>query len=123
MRYASTIMMLSILVIFSGCIQPQKSPQVSEHLATEKWMANGVVGANEYARSMTLLGAKTSGYSGGDLDIYWKNDAQFLYMAIAGNTTGWVSIGFEPEQWMKNADVILGAVDGGKATVLDEFST
>jgi hypothetical protein len=123
MRLISVLIILLLPIIFSGCIQPQSSPQVSEHLATEKWVADGTIGANEYARSMTFFGPKTSGYSGGDLQIYWKNDAQFLYMAIAGNTTGWVSVGLEPEEWMKNADMILGFVDNGKAIVLDEFST
>jgi hypothetical protein len=92
-------------------------------LATEKWTADGVVSANEYARSMNLVGPKTSGYSGGDLEICWKNDADFFYMALKGNTTGWVSVGFEPEEWMKNADMIIGSVDNSKAIVLDEFST
>ncbi len=123
MRLISLLIMLLLPIILSGCIQPQKGPQVSEHLATEKWVADGAIGANEYARSMTLFGPKASGYSGGDLDVYWKNDAQFLYIALKGNTTGWISIGFEPEEWMKNADMILGSVDNGKAVVLDEFST
>jgi hypothetical protein len=123
MRFTLIFLILLISVILSGCIQPQSGPQVSEHLATENWVADGVVGINEYARSMTLFGPTTSGYSGGNLEIYWKNDAEFLYMALKGNTSGWLSVGFEPEEWMKNADMIIGLVENGKAIVLDEFST
>jgi hypothetical protein len=122
MRYILMLTILLILVAFSGCIQPQKGPQVSEHLATEKWTADGFVGANEYARSMTIFGPKTSGYSGGNLEIHWKNDAEFLYMALKGNTTGWLSVGFEPSEWMKNADMIIGFVENSQTIVLDEFS-
>jgi hypothetical protein len=122
MRFIS-MFIITLLIIFSGCIQPQKSPQVSVTQVTEEWKADGVVGANEYANSMILFGTASSGYSGGDLKISWKNDAQFLYMALAGNTLGWLSVGFEPEEWMKNADMIVGSVDSGKAIVLDEFCT
>jgi hypothetical protein len=121
MRFVLIIPILLIPILFSGCIQPQKAPQMSEQLATEKWVADGEISKGEYARSMTLFGTKSSGYSGGDLAISWKNDAEFLYMALKGNTTGWLSIGFEPQEWMKNADLIIGSVDNGKATVLDEF--
>jgi len=123
MKFTLILLILLISVILSGCIQPRNDPQVSEHLATEKWTADGAVGVNEYARSMTLFGPTTSGYSGGNLEIYWKNDAEFLYMALKGNTSGWLSVGFEPEEWMKNADMIIGLVENGKAIVQDEFST
>lgn len=119
----TSIFIITSFIIFSGCIQPQKGPQVSVTQVTEEWKADGVVEANEYANSMTLFGPASSGYSGGDLKINWKNDAQFLYMALAGNTSGWLSVGFEPEEWMKNADMIVGSVDNGKAVVLDEFCT
>jgi len=119
----SIFLVLLFMTLFAGCIQPQKTTPISEQLTTEKWEADGVIGESEYARSMTLFGTKTSGYSGGDLRISWKNDAEFLYMALQGNTTGWLSIGFEPQEWMKNSDMIVGSVDSGKAAILDEFCT
>jgi len=123
MRSALIILILLIPILFSGCIQPQKSPQVSEQLATEKWVADGVISKGEYSRIMTLFGTKSSGYSRGDLNISWKNDAEFLYIGLQGNTTGWLSIGFEPQEWMKNADMVIGSVDNGKTIVQDEFCT
>ena len=44
-------------------------------------------------------------------------------MALNATANGWLSIGFEPLEWMKNADMILGSVQGSKATVLDEYCT
>jgi hypothetical protein len=44
-------------------------------------------------------------------------------MALKGETSGWISIGFEPTQWMKDSDIIMGAVDGNNVIVLDKYST
>jgi len=117
------VLTLSLLVAFSGCIQPQSGPQVKQTAASQEWKPDGIVGANEYARSMLLREPGSSGYSGGDLEISWKNDAQFLYVGLNGSTKGWISLGFEPTVWMKDADIIIGSVEKGKATVLDENCT
>ena len=123
MRSILVVLILSLLVAFSGCIQPQSSPQVKDTTASEEWKPDGLVGANEYARSMVLHEPASNGYSGGDLEIFWKNDANLLYVALNGSTTGWVSLGFEPTVWMKDADIIMGSVENGKAVVLDENCT
>ena len=57
------------------------------------------------------------------MEISWKNDQEYLYLGLNGSTEGWLAIGFEPLEWMKNADIILASVQGGKATVLDEYCT
>lgn len=122
MRLIVALLALAIFAI-SGCIQPQSAPKVTEQIATEKWVPDGVVGAKEYVRSITLQGPKAEGYSGGALEISWKNDADYIYMALKGNTHGWISIGFEPTEWMKDADIIMGSVDGKNTTLLDEYCT
>ncbi len=43
-------------------------------------------------------------------------------MAMKGELR-WISIGFEPLEWMKDADMIMGTVEGERATVLDLYST
>ncbi|NYT00852.1 MAG: DUF2202 domain-containing protein [Methanocellales archaeon] len=100
--------------------QPKK---VSQPEPTDEWKPDGLVGENEYAKTMILYGLETQGYSGGKLEISWKNDEDSLYMALKGETSGWISIGFEPTQWMKDTDMIMGAVDGDNVTVLDKYST
>jgi hypothetical protein len=75
------------------------------------------------SRSVNFHKPATNGYSCGDLDISWKNDAQYIYMALNGSTKGWIAIGFEPTDWMKDADIVMGAVEDGKAIVKDEYST
>jgi hypothetical protein len=116
-------LLLSLLLFSSGCIQPEKAPVVEEKVATEGWNADGIVGNSEYSRSMVLQAPARQGYTGGEMEISWKNDQEYLYLGLNGSTEGWLAIGFEPLEWMKNADIILASVQGGKATVLDEYCT
>jgi len=114
-------LIIGLLLFSSGCIQPKEAPVVAEKAATEEWKADGIVGSSEYSRSMVLHSPARQGYSGGNMEISWKNDLQYLYLAMNASTDGWLAIGFEPLEWMKNADIILASVQGGKATVLDEY--
>ncbi len=125
MRPGFAALLLFSLLVISGCIQPQEKPQVQEMAVSEGWNPDGIVGDNEYSRSMVLSGPARQGYSGGEMEIFWKNDAEHLYMALKGKTDGWLSIGFEPTEWMKDADAIMGWADGdgGKAAIRDEYIT
>jgi uncharacterized membrane protein YozB (DUF420 family) len=63
-------------------------------------------------------------FSGGDFELHWKVSGDTIHLAMVGRTTGWVSIGLEPTQMMKDADMIAGWVDSrGKAGILDCYST
>ena len=116
-------LLLCLLVLISGCIQPKEAPMVAEKTATEEWKADGMVGENEYTRSMVLQSPARQGYTGGDMEISWKNDEQYLYLGLNGSTDGWLAIGFEPLEWMKDSDIILASVEGYKATIKDEYCT
>lgn len=117
------ILFLVLLAAFSGCVQPESGPQVKESVASEEWRPDGAVGAGEYSKNMLLVRPQSYGHTGGNLEISWRNDAEFIFMALNGTTRGWLSVGFEPSEWMKDADVIVGKVDEGKVVVLDEYST
>ena len=123
MRSALIALILGLLLLFSGCIERQEAPEVMEQEANEEWKADGIIGDGEYSRSMLLQGSARQGYSGGDLAVSWKNDKEYLFLALNGSTDAWLAIGFDPLEWMKNADIILASVQGGKAVVLDEYCT
>jgi hypothetical protein len=80
-----------------------------------EWNADGVISAGEYDRQATM--------SDGRMVVYWKTDGDTLYMGLWGQATGWVAIGLEPTTAMKDADMILGYVSGGKVTILDQYAT
>jgi len=117
------ILLLAILILSSGCIERQEATVVEEKAATEQWKADGIVGANEYSRSMLLQAPSRQGYMGGDMEVSWKNDNEYLYLALNGSTDGWLAIGFDPLEWMKNSDIILASMKAGRAVVLDEYCT
>ncbi len=116
-------LLVGLLLVSSGCIQPEKAPVVVEKAATGEWKADGIVGESEYSRSMVLQSPARQGYSGGDMEISWKNDPEYLYLALNGSTDGWLSIGFDPLEWMKNSDIILASMQGSTVTMLDEYCT
>jgi len=88
---------------------------LSNGTGTVEWVPDGVISEGEYTKNLSL--------SNGRYVVYWKNDAEYLYMALAGLTNGFVAIGFEPTQAMKDADMVMGWVSNGNATVLDLYST
>lgn len=124
MRKVFVVVLLALVVVLSGCIggtsetQTGTSEQLSESTSTMplgEWKADGILGENEYGHELSLAGGK--------LTIYWRNDATYLYMALKGQTTGWVSIGFEPSQAMKDADMVFGWVENGEVKIVDAYST
>ncbi len=123
MRAIIAFLLLALLLVFSGCVERPEAPAVSEQEATEEWKADGIVSEGEYTRSMLLQAPNRQGYSGGDIEISWRNDEEDLYLALNGSTLGWLALGFEPLEWMKESDIILASVDTGKAIVLDEYCT
>lgn len=77
---------------------------------------DGVITAGEYPFSTS--------FGGGEITLHWKIDAGTITMAMEGKTTGWLSIGFDPGQAMKDADMIIGWIDiDGTIHVVDAYST
>lgn len=76
-----------------------------------KPQADGVIGADEYAHQAAI----------GPVTVYWANDAQTLYLAMEGKTTGWISVGLDPTNKMQGANYVIGAVDDGKAIAWDAW--
>ncbi len=91
------------------------STEISTEKGTAEWVPDGVISAGEYAENLNL--------SSGRYKVHWRNNADELLMGLEGRTEGFVAIGFEPVQAMMGADMIMGWVSGGKATVLDLNST
>ncbi|MBN1194843.1 MAG: hypothetical protein JXA08_05800 [Methanomicrobiaceae archaeon] len=79
------------------------------------WVADGSIGENEYGDSVA--------FANGKMAVYWKTDPDTLYMALRGEGTGWVSIGFEPTTAMKDADMLFGYVEDGNVVLFDMNST
>lgn len=108
-------------IIISGCVQPKTdSKDVTEQKVTQPWKPDGIISDGEYSRNMTLTEV---GGSGRSFEVYWKNDVQYLYLAMKAKTLGWIAVGFEPTEWMKDADIATGYVHNGTVAVQDQYST
>lgn len=96
---------------------PIKTPTEDSEPPTQTnlWKADGILTQNEYKNSKE--------FGNGRFTAYWSNDEEYIYMALKGQTSGWVSIGFEPTTAMRDADMIFGLLSGGTPTVLDQYST
>ncbi|USH00123.1 hypothetical protein K1720_01155 [Thermococcus argininiproducens] len=112
---------LIFVVFVSGCTGGYETTSTSSETSSrsptelEEWKADGVIGEKEYAHNVSLAGGK--------LVVYWRNDEEFLYVALKGQTLGWVAIGFEPTDKMKDADMVFGWVENGEVKLIDAYST
>lgn len=127
LRNAGLILLVFLFVgIVSGCggtkpepaktnPPPASAPAQSPVLSAKpgEWKPDGVIADNEYAKMQQF----------GELAVYSRIDGDKVRMALKAKTNGYLAIGFEPSARMKDADIILGFVKDGKATVADMFST
>lgn len=51
----------------------------------------------------------------------WKVADGTLHVKLSAKTTGWVGIGFNPSEQMKDAGFVLGFVKNGKVELRDDF--
>lgn len=89
---------------------PEPGPRPT--LVLDEWRADGAIHSHEYAANASYE----------DYHLYWRNDSEYMYTGIAAKTDGWVAVGFRPSSRMKDADIVLGYVEEGTATVLDMIS-
>ncbi len=81
-----------------------------------EWVPDGVVSPGEYEGEAS--------YADGAFQVYWRVNGDYIYIAMVGETTGWVAIGFEPTTMMKDADIVIGYVAlDGTVHVDDQYST
>jgi len=78
-----------------------------------KWLADGFITDGEY------VGVETFD----DYEIHWTSDGNYIYIGMKAKTSGWLAVGTQPGTTMKDADMVLGSVSDGKATVYDLYST
>jgi hypothetical protein len=57
------------------------------------------------------------------ISFHWEVEGTFLHVKLVAKTTGWVGIGFNPSEAMKDANFILGYVKNGKAKITDDYGT
>lgn len=69
--------------------------------------------ATEYAQTIEVK----------KMTFSWTIDGENLHGKMTGETEGWVGVGFNPSDKMKDANYVLGYVKKGEVKVVDEFGT
>ncbi|MCE5259083.1 MAG: hypothetical protein LLG44_08510 [Chloroflexi bacterium] len=90
-----------------------RSAATQATVTSAAWVADGVISDGEYPHQTSIVG----------VDIYWRNDAEYLYLAASTKTTAWIAVGLEPDDRMMGANIIIGAVVDGKAVIDDQYGT
>lgn len=57
------------------------------------------------------------------MSFSWKVNADSLNVRLSAPTTGWVAVGFNPTDMMKDANIIIGCVKEGKVELSDDFGS
>ena len=57
------------------------------------------------------------------ITLEWKVDGPNLEVILTAPTKGWVAVAFDPSSMMKDANFIIGYVDGDEVVVRDDFGT
>jgi hypothetical protein len=55
--------------------------------------------------------------------LQWKVEDDRLHVIVSGRTEGWVAVGFNPSDKMKDANFILGYVSGDEVVLEDHYGT
>jgi hypothetical protein len=64
-------------------------------------------------------------YTTDDVVFQWRveNDGTILHVKLSAPTTGWVAVGFSPSVMMKDANFVIGYVEGAAGYIRDDFGT
>ena len=57
------------------------------------------------------------------MTLAWRVAGDDLEVELTGPTTGWIAVGFNPSRAMKDANILIGYVDGDEAVMTDQFGT
>ncbi len=78
-----------------------------------------------FALSTTSLLATEYAHEFSDkkMSVAWSVTGDTLAVKMSASTEGWVGVGFNPTDQMKDANFVLGYVKKGKAKIIDEFGT
>jgi len=70
------------------------------------------------------VNAQDKSWEGNGFVVTWKLSTDQLEMTIETETTGWVSVGFEPTRIMKDANIIIASVlPDGSVIAEDHYGT
>ena len=97
---------------------PETAEETSEPVAEEPpafveagYSINGTIVSGEYAHETIIAG----------VEVHWANDEYRLRVGLVSPGTGFVSIGFDPENQMQGANYIIASMHEGVLSIRDDY--
>jgi len=132
MRSIAVSLAVLLVAAFAGCSEATVVPPPPEEeelqrdepaqaadenedadVVSTEWSADGVIVSGEYPNLLDQ----------GTYKLYWNSTESTLRACMQATTEGWLALGLQPGQRMKDADMILGMVVDGEPLVLDSYSS
>lgn len=82
-----------------------------------------VAGGDKESSAPIVEAAGNEVSAGAGWGFSWRFAGEEIELIVTAPTTGWVAIGFNPSKMMKDAQYILGYVQGGQLYLRDDFGT
>ena len=118
MKLKSLVFTLAAVTLLTGCgakVNPSQNtaPQSAVPQVAKAWNSDGVISDGEYTTKKMI----------GEIEVSTKVEGDSVLVGMKARTTGWMSLGIDPEDKMKGADIWMAFVKDGKAEVIDMYST
>jgi hypothetical protein len=105
MKKTTAVLSVSlILLIFLSCSKGNDSVKPVESGMASK-------GDSGYTYKITT----------GAMEFHWSITGQNIHAKVKGETAGWVAVGFNPSEGMKDGNFIMGLVKDGKVVLSNQF--
>lgn len=104
--------MKKFVIILAICSIPVFAVSCSKEGGQETALPSGNAAAGETGYDLKVTISK--------MTFNWKVDGTHLKVKLAAPTTGWVGIGFNPSEGMKDAHFVMGYVKDGNTNVTDQ---
>jgi hypothetical protein len=113
-RIAIVLLLLVCGSIFLlSCVKKTRVPQATVPTANQAtaWQADGVISPGEYPHQVVLDA----------ITVYYRNDAQYLYLALQAQDCSFLAFAVAPKSTMTDANFLIGSVSKGTVKVEDQF--
>lgn len=111
-----SFLLLFLFALFPFLLLFFSFPILSVHSSLDTIpVLDGLVSPGEYFANVSF---------GDSYQLFWSFNDTTIFFAMQGKCTGWVALGLEPTDAMKDADMIFGWVSSsGAVSVVDAYST
>jgi hypothetical protein len=58
---------------------------------------------------------------GKGIEFAWTIEGDQIHVMLTAKTTGWLAVGFDPEDAMEGANIVIGAAKGDKVKIEDHY--